>query len=527
MRGRLGWLERTVSGAVILASGFLMSGCPTQNNETGQQDSRPQSLRKEDHVIPVGGTVSKNERVYVLSANCPKFSVGDVIVSGEDKGFLRKIIAAKGKDNSGNFVYETTQGTIAEAFGDGNYSIKSERAKLVQSAASTRLIEWKKEIHKEIPVVEGGTLTFDGEVFASLDLDIGFSVREKRLVSMGATLDGLFTSNIDVTASFERGTSLEERFNLAEGQWVYAGLAGGWFPVVVTVDGDIDLVIEAEANGKVAFYDRVGTEGELSLGARFDEGKGWQRITDRRLRFDYGSIGACMEGNARAKAYIDVNLEARLYDVVGPYFGAQPYLELEGHGLVPCDTNPKEQIGFAWDLAGGMKAPLGINAEIFGTNLWDFSTEDIFNGELRKVFINKGLSDEWPGGLVSGTFDFGESGNGSGGSGGGGIGGGGGGGIGGGDECEFKEQESNDTLATGNRVLLGCERQVIRGQLGYKTDVDYFRFDSGPRNYDYRLSGGNVRIQGLVGGNELYGLTVLDNNGSSYPVPYEIELTRK
>ena len=491
MRGRLGWLEKIASGAIIAAGALAMSGCPPQSTETnngpggnGGGNQTPQ-VRKEDRVIPPSGPgslVSINGNRYVFAAGGPAFSSGDVIVSGVGRGFLRKIQSFDGTDSAGNRTYITTQGTIAEGFGDGSISVKSGQAKSAISASDIKLISYSKDFDYNEDLTDGGSLRFQGYVSTGLDFIIDASISGGKLRTANISFDGDFTSNVHAEVIIKKSLSFEKRIPLGSAEWTYATLAGGWFPVVVTVEGNADLVVEANSDADAAFYGGAHPDGNISFGASFDENNGWQRNYHHDITIEYNALGACMEGNANIRAYVDLSLDARLYDVLGPYVSIQPYIEFEGSGAFPCSTvidNPK-QVGWEWTLSGGVNVPLGISADIFGERMWDWSTEDILNGKLRGILMTKNSGDSWPSGLVSGEFNPSTSSGGwnsSGSSGGGGSGGGGsGGGDGGGGtpSCNINESEQNGSSDSANRLQL-CDTSTIRGIIDSQ-DKDYFIF---------------------------------------------------
>lgn len=289
---------------------------------------------------------------------------GDVLVSGEGDGFLRRVRAIG--EEGGEIVVSTEPASLEDAIEQGRV-----QRRVVPDGPLGPKGLWDGALRMVLPAtrlpvgtagaleLESGTFDFDPEVDFDVLLERG-RVRRAKVAVAGAT-----------RASLRVRFDLERPAYVADGPWVRVGEPGvplaslppmravGWIgavPVVVVVRVDLMVGYYLQLGGHVTGEIGFDLASSLRAGVELDGGA-WRSLGEASF---HQAPSARVVTSARTLGG-DVTLTAlvrvSLYDVAGPYVGLQAY------SGVTRETTASED---RWAAEVGLRAIVGVEAGLFG-----------------------------------------------------------------------------------------------------------------------------------------------------------------
>ena len=294
---------------------------------------------------------------------------GDVIVSAVGDGLLRKVSAVDVSEQE--IAVETTEATLEDAIERGTLVFSEEAGGLsgLQSsqvftpAGSVSCVIRELRCTVPLNVDLGDGLTISGSTSFDIDLDIAasfdgldlgclcFPVREVRSVAT-------FQVDTEMTVFAGAQFSLAEEITIpvATGTWV---VFIGHVPVLLQLELAVNVGINGQAEAGIE--SQVSLQNTFTVGGHYVRGSGWSEIVNYDRTFSASDPEVTARG--QVKAYVEPVLTGKVYAVPGPYFGVEGYLRLN---VDPLETP-------WWSLYGGLGASAGLDTEVFGLTLVNYT----------------------------------------------------------------------------------------------------------------------------------------------------------
>jgi hypothetical protein len=299
---------------------------------------------------------------------------GDIIISTEGEGFLRKITAISSSDNQ--WVVETTDTTLVEAFEKVYIKL---RERLTVDEISSQKALWLKEgvVLQETPSAAGeitvsldttiydgpgdmdvkvcGKMTFLPTIEFEIKIDIDWLTWEPELKYLRFQVENKVTTEIEVIASL-KGEWKPEPVEL--GTIKFGVITAGPIPlfpelsIIVGCEGDFECEVTTGITHKTSF----------SAGMEYNNGN-WSEISSspKESKFEYTPPSLSSEVVGSLKGYAGPKLVIKVGALVGPYITPNGYLRLNVTKSLGSD--------FRWCLFRGLEVKAGIDAEIIGIDL--------------------------------------------------------------------------------------------------------------------------------------------------------------
>lgn len=293
---------------------------------------------------------------------------GDVIVSGVGDGLLRKVTDLD--VGAQEIRVETTAASLEDAIergtltfsGQDNVSGGLPAPTSFETAGSVTCVI--SELRCSVPLnvdlgdveISGSTsFDVDPDIAVSFDgLDLGclcFPVREVRSI---ATFRSEAAVRLFAGAEFSVGA--DTTIPVATGTWV---VFVGPVPVVLQLELGVNVGISGSAEAGIE--SEASLKHTLTMGGHYLRGSGWSAVTN--FDQDFSASEPELTASAEARAFVKPVLTGKVYAVPGPYFGAEGYLRLHAD---PLETP-------WWSLYGGLSASAGLETEVFGLTVVDFT----------------------------------------------------------------------------------------------------------------------------------------------------------
>ncbi len=396
------WLmhyKRIVISVGTIAIALSISSCQKEEHEEEPQGN---------YFVPAERThFVENENVIetqqngdtlklIFEGQPPEYDVGDILLSTEGTGFLKKIVEEP-VIRGDTVIVVTSQALVTEAFEelyidtmvtfipqskglraiDTTYYVEKDGKKYTIHVTSSRGI-LKPSDNKEFdftlvfPNVQfevryGDSLAFAFEIDTlkfekRIQFDIKivenlFSVEYLKFLTIHRSLIEIVNFNTDAEITSSIDTSLSLLFNPA-----VATFATG--PIVWFVAFRIDLGAVLETSLKVGFTidDRIRLTMIDSVGAEYDHGV-WSPLYNYSMdaQFETPHFDTHLTGELNLKApYIDLILSISAYNVIGPDFYIKPftYSELSSTFYGSGYLNLGYELGIGLDLGGRLSFTL-------------------------------------------------------------------------------------------------------------------------------------------------------------------------
>lgn len=261
--------------------------------------------------------------------------VGDIIVSGYETGFLRRIKSI----NTGQqrLIFTTEQVVLTDAIENSSTGlmvnpgatesageVASKQSYLVNEGPSISANIINRRIYQDIAL--GGSLELTKAALSfNPSLDLGLMIEGANLKSFRAVAEG--DLHVEVAAKITGKIAVEQEQTIWEGKSKTYRLQAGWFPIVVTVKPKLLAKLSGSTDvGSIEF----GASGKLSvkMGMQFIDGH-WQPVAEKQSGVQL--MAPVTESGKSSEISLSVypQLEVKLYGLEGPYINVQPYVSLK------------------------------------------------------------------------------------------------------------------------------------------------------------------------------------------------------
>ena len=437
--GAEGTYNVTAKG-VTVGSSTYDAKTPTQNvtiaagNSTSltvdYYDVVPNTTKVLDQTAMQSLSVSPDGLTLTMSASSPvaqSLEAGDVIVATPTsadgvapKGMLRQVLSVS--SNTSQVVATTQQGTLAEAFQRANFQVQSQLTSNTIQAVRThpgvtfhpgasfhRVGNGRKSLIPsdtlsdpcggyslgvfdvpeaiQVDAVPGLTLSGSVEVCSGLNFSVdiigtGFLGLVPTLKSLTATASMGAYSDLTLQGDFLSGSFDSQHITLATLDFPPIDVPG--LPVWVTPE--VSVFVGANGNLSAGITTEVSAAGTYTGGVTYAAGA-WSPVP-LTPSFQFAYQPPTLNSSLSAKAYAGIEFDLYVYDVVGPSFKPDGYLDL----VATITPNP------LWTLTAGLEGPMSLDVSFLGENLasYDLGTMFDYSDVLASGAFSTGSSNPVP-----------------------------------------------------------------------------------------------------------------------------------
>ncbi len=342
--------------AVCVFAAAVAAGC-TNAPPPASTDARvtvlPDGLALELTPDSVAFTRTGNE---ALAARSP----GDLVVSAQGEGFLRRVLAVHHDADTDQVTLDTEPAALGDAVIDGDVS----DSLALRDGTSDPDGKWDTHTLQLINVdlraqrpIDNANLTVDIHRAAlslrpTLDLDL--AMRGRRLEHFEAVLSSQLDADLDLEVRARAGT-IKPAIKLWKSPPMIFYQQVGVVPVVETAVISVGVRLEITARGDSRVRLKGSLRSALAAGLRYENGQ-WQRVADASNSLT-GSIPAADldVDQIDVRAYLFTQLDVKFYDVAGPFINVGPYVQVD---------HPLDSPAFAAKV--GLYGEVGGELKVFG-----------------------------------------------------------------------------------------------------------------------------------------------------------------
>lgn len=327
-------------------------------------------LRSNTKVLSAGAVqqlIRQEGGIYYFSKQATEIgnlALGDMIISTQGEGFLRKITAINSTANE--WIVTTTSSTLEEAF--ERINIIQTLKKLTPNDINTQKTPWLRKGVSLYSTAAADEFYFKLENVVLYDNDGNLDTKTDQIVANGSIT---FTLNIDfklelnwldlrelkLVETVQETTNIEIKsgVSLAVAKEVEIGkyYFGAWIIGPVVFTPELSLVVGTNATTGIAVSSGITQQGNFSAGVHYIGGE-WKPTGEYKSDFQFNQPSISMEGEI--KGYAGPKLAFKIYGVVGPYVNVDGYLKL--------NVNSSGSSLF-WTLYGGLEGIAGVEMAIF------------------------------------------------------------------------------------------------------------------------------------------------------------------
>jgi uncharacterized protein (TIGR03437 family) len=357
-----------------------------------------------------GSTLTMSAQSAVAQSLAPGDVLAAAPTSAAPHGLLRKIVSVT--QAAGQVTATTTQAALTDAIQQADIQFSANL--LAQNIKSTTALRPGVEVHiggraASARISPGGppsatspmdtsdicansqivlTETGDVEITPGLDVSGDIKLCGNFTIQTSVNWLGLQLNSLTATATFGAHTDLTTTGSVA--QW------SGTQPIATIEFGDIivpvgpipvdvvpQVTIQIGANGAgVPFTAGVSQNASVTGGFSYANGQVSPILQSTPLTFQIEPLAVTADLTATASIEADISL--LFYDIAGPYFDPQAYLQFDANVL----QNPW------WTLSGGLKGPVGLQLNpdldpLGFVNLPQITFGDLFN--ISQTFLSAGV----------------------------------------------------------------------------------------------------------------------------------------
>lgn len=349
-------------------------------------------------------------RFQVVQGSPPAIKEGDILVGGQDGGFLRRVTSVS---TSGNIVTaQTVQAALADAVQDDSFQtqVSLGPGTTTPSAQSAAGVVWGRprlvSKARGVSISDGG-LSLDGlvlidgqvcsasgsdcadvslslpsgEVAFTPEVDVGgkigfYSIDEFHAIASG-DLSYDLTMALTASGTFQAKGETPPLAEFEQPFVVPASPAGG-LPIFGFVRLEFKAGYTASAGVAGTISSGFKSSFGLKVGEEYQEGA-WNQVFDPTSSFTALPISGSLSGTASVRIYIQPEIDVILYGVAGPFVYAEPYLQGDATLDQTCAT---------YALTAGLDAGVGGEVDILSTTLlryeeeFDVAERSIGSGQL-------------------------------------------------------------------------------------------------------------------------------------------------
>jgi hypothetical protein len=308
------------------------------------------------------------------------YKKGDILLSGKDGGFLRRIVNIN--ENSDEIIITTEQASLTEAFEKMNVSFDS-RMQLKSLSDEYPKVIYKHEgvTFNENYLKSGNSsqnIFDDLSINLKIDLDNNHKTLEDQIILSGKlTLEPNFNGEWDI--SYFNLNYLKFEFEFYERLELKVIYPGGYLkhkheemillikfhpiyiqagPAPIWIEPELVLLAGIDFNVNGFIETSIVQDYMLKAGIIY-ENNGWDRFEEVSKNFSF--FPPKLNANASAEAFIKPKINFKIYKMLAPNVSAKLYTKLEA-------TTSKEPW---WSLYRGFTFDAGIKMAIFKSTLAD------------------------------------------------------------------------------------------------------------------------------------------------------------
>jgi len=323
--------------------------------------------------------IEGDEYIYEFPDKAMEIKEGDIIISTQDNGDIRKIISVKKYHDK--YYFKTRQASIEEAFEylDLSYKnlLKPAEIKNQDGIKGVHLInsnDSSNEFNLKLDnvvladfdgnpnttqdrIIVNGLMKFTSEIDFLIKNE-NYSLKELKFIE---NINKISDFELKISSSFNLNIPIPFTKSIKLAEWTFAPITIG--PVVFTPIISVVVGIKATATGHL----KINTSQKISYsgGLHYLNGR-WTPISilsDKSFLGNVSFLGA----DANLKTYLGPQLKLNFYNMAGPYINGFGYLKLTGILL-----NPKPYV-VDWALRCGLEANAGVSIKIFSFFKRDFN----------------------------------------------------------------------------------------------------------------------------------------------------------
>jgi len=377
---------------------------PAQSYETGPIVTNTTTIVYDSSTVLVDeqdslslASVSASVYTYTYTGLPPDIQVGDIILSTDAGGYLRKVTS---KTVSGNqLILDTDQASLAEAFTrivfDTTITLRFDGSSLSGRkpwgrqpylAPGVQIRDGKLDLDGKIlfdgfvngtqvsiKIVSG---SFGFEPSLDFDYDIGLLHQEVHAIA-----SGILYLNVKPEIEASAGFSKSDEVLIA-----YLPIPLEWATIPASIDFSLYAGYEVGMDiAGEATFDMSGQTTD-TVGFRYEDGD-FNTVWETDSDWSAESPVWDAEGNAHAKVYLRPEISIKVIHIAGPYVDVLPYLDFEG----AVTSNP---YCWEWGIYAGLEANVGLELDIFVTSK-SFSKQ-LFSAETQLAGDEDCPPDEIP-----------------------------------------------------------------------------------------------------------------------------------
>ncbi len=422
-------MKKGKSFGLLLLGMFLLFACNKNEDDEPVKPPKPEDnmLAENTKVITseqaqmAQVTFNESNQTVVVknpSALDKPIEKGDILVSGENGGYLRKVTTVT--INGNEVVASTEQATLEDAFTHLKLRInvpveqKSVATKSGGNANSTVYYQAKRLENGEYVVTAEDKITTRAGVGVSkentiIDKDFKVELDEQGLISASGNLNlkTILNAEVDIDYkiqkcdfSFAIEEGLEVGFLVTTPKYKLSKekeLVGIEFKDITVFIGNVPVVVRPEIELFAGFI--LNAEGNIEqkieqkytykVGLRYDDGN-WVGYKENKNSFDVGYPN--LTAKASADVYVKPKLKLRFYRVVAPKL----IVKIGTKANVVATVNPINGFDWDWWVEGYLNARLGLDAKVLGKTVVDYEPKEPLIEYRKKLLSAKDFASNRP-----------------------------------------------------------------------------------------------------------------------------------
>jgi len=387
----------------ILALFILLLTCSKEDNLPAEQSNSEVAdnvlILRENNTDVISTEEEILNGIYKIefTGNPPQVALNDIIVGEQGNGYLRRVTGVGIDDNV--LTLQTSQATLDDVFNDVSIAFNTD----ISPNSSSRSTEYYNlEVNY---MAEGVNMSDDGFQFdfsdtvlyqegnATFKISEGlvtfkpnFSFDADYSVITGLDYLEFKTNDAELSINCELDFTFAQEFNIPTFERTlinfdkkFLVLVAG-VPVVVVVNTELVAKLNASAQANVTNTFNWSKRFGVTTGVKY-ENDNWNGIYDASSNFTINSITFGGQTNITQNLTVTPRVSVEFYDVIGPY----------------CEPEMTEDFFFNiaspsldWDsnVKVGLDLTTGVDVNVFGNTLVDFSTTDSFEREIWNAPAN-------------------------------------------------------------------------------------------------------------------------------------------
>ncbi|MEM9489133.1 MAG: hypothetical protein AAGC55_08310 [Myxococcota bacterium] len=354
----------TIAGTALIASALLITACAGEETISSNQGELRDGVLIVDEAMMEGAAVSADSLSFPARNGqwLGGVRVGDVLVSGVDNGYLRRIVAVD--DQGEQMVFTTEPAQLDEALASATLSETIYSDTNQEGFIAGRPGDFGIDIDlsgTELYAQNGlrvtlseGTLVFKPTL--DVDLDVGvFSGVDFELIASGE-LDARFV--LEATAEQNLDESVQFRQTLFTSPTIRIPLQVGPLPLTLAVTSYVDgnFAITAGVSGRA----EAGADLDSGVTAGFRYDGQFNLIGDSELSLEPVGPSYAVEGTLSARASLAPRLEVLILDSAGPTLGVEGYAQVAAAANAGSGGTPSADCELTVGLRGDIGGKLTI-----------------------------------------------------------------------------------------------------------------------------------------------------------------------